>query len=151
MTPALIPPWYNKILGTMKVCYIRYFVTSVVYKQYQTKQFISLGQEKTVCYIRYFVISDLFISSFHCIYWAPKLPDEILIPCLKIQRQRKDRKFTFVIVILGMLSLWVKKSVQYALAIAYCEHNYCVRLSELYYVLLQYLCQMPELASRRII
>ena len=44
------------------------FVISVVKKQYKTKEINSLGQEKLVCYIRYFVISDLFISSFHCIY-----------------------------------------------------------------------------------
>ena len=31
------------------------------------KEINSLGPEKLVCYIRYFVISDLFISSFHCI------------------------------------------------------------------------------------
>ena len=48
------------------VCYIRYFVISVVKKQYKTKQINSLGPEKIVCYIRYFVISDLVISSFHC-------------------------------------------------------------------------------------
>ena len=53
-------------------CYIRYLVISVVNKQYKTKEINSLGPEKLVCYIRYFVISDLFISSFHCIqniYW----------------------------------------------------------------------------------
>ena len=50
------------------VCYIIYFVTSVVNKQYNTKEINLLGPEKLVCYIRYFVISDLFISSFHCIY-----------------------------------------------------------------------------------
>ena len=48
------------------VLYIRYFVISVVNKQYKTKEINSLGPEKLVCYIRYFVISDLFISSFHC-------------------------------------------------------------------------------------
>ena len=56
-------------------CYIRplynevplYFVISVVNKQYKTKEINSLALEKLVCYIRYFVISDLFISSFHCI------------------------------------------------------------------------------------
>ena len=48
------------------VCYIRYFVISVVNKQYKTKEINSLGPEKLVCYIRYFVISDLFRSSFHC-------------------------------------------------------------------------------------
>ena len=42
------------------------YLISVVNKQYRTKEFISLGQEKTGCYIRYFVISDLFITSFHC-------------------------------------------------------------------------------------
>ena len=49
------------------VCYIRYFVISVVNKQYKTKQIDSLGPEKIVCYIRYLVIADVFISSFHCI------------------------------------------------------------------------------------
>ena len=49
------------------VCYTRYFVISVVNKQYKTKEINSLGPEKLVCYIRYFVISDFFISSFHCI------------------------------------------------------------------------------------
>ena len=53
-------------LRTMKcVCHIRYFLVSVAYKQYKTKQFISLGPEKTACEVRYLVISDLFISSFH--------------------------------------------------------------------------------------
>ena len=61
--------------------YIRYFVRSVVYKQYKTKQFISLGLEKTVCYIRYFVISDLFILSFYCI---PD-PRTLLLPVSKYQ------------------------------------------------------------------
>ena len=49
------------------VCYIRYFVISLVNKQYKTKEINSLGPEKLVCYIRNCVISDLFISSFHCI------------------------------------------------------------------------------------
>ena len=48
--------------------YIRYLVISVVNKQYKTKQIMLLGPKKTVCYIRYFFISDLFISSFHCIW-----------------------------------------------------------------------------------
>ena len=47
------------------VCYIRYFVISVVNKQYKTKEINSLGLEKLVCYIRYFVISNLFIWSSH--------------------------------------------------------------------------------------
>ena len=49
------------------VCFIRYFVVSLVNKQYKTKEINSLGPEKLVCYIRYFCytcISDLFISSF---------------------------------------------------------------------------------------
>ena len=47
------------------VCYIRYFVISVVNKKKQkTKEINSLGPDKLVCYIRYFVISDLFI------HWA---------------------------------------------------------------------------------
>ena len=37
------------------VFYIRYFVISVVKKQYKTKQINSLGPEKIVYYIRYFV------------------------------------------------------------------------------------------------
>ena len=49
------------------VCYIRYFVISVVNKQHKTKEIHSLGLEKFVCYISSGVISDLFISSFHCI------------------------------------------------------------------------------------
>ena len=48
------------------VCYIRYFVISVVNEQYKTKEIHSLGLEKLVCYIRYCVISNLFITSFHC-------------------------------------------------------------------------------------
>ena len=48
------------------VCYIRYLVIPVV-----GKQLISMGPNKIVCYIRYFVISDLFISSFHCIWCTP--------------------------------------------------------------------------------
>ena len=54
------------------VCYIRYFVISVVNKQYKTKEINSVGPEKFVCYIRYFVISDLFISSFHCTSHVPQ-------------------------------------------------------------------------------
>ena len=45
-------------------CYIRYFVISVVNKQYKTKQFNSLVHGKIVCNIRYFATSDQFISSF---------------------------------------------------------------------------------------
>ena len=81
----LISGWKNKrntkswdqqnYLVITGFCYIRplynevplYFVISVVNKQYKTKEINSLGLEKLVCYIRYFVISDLFISSFHCI------------------------------------------------------------------------------------
>ena len=55
------------------VCYIRYFVILVVNKQYKTKEINSMGPEKLVCYIRYFVISDLFISSFHCIVFITNL------------------------------------------------------------------------------
>jgi len=47
--------------------YIRYFVISVANKQYKTKETNSLGPENSACYIRHFFISDLFISSFHCI------------------------------------------------------------------------------------
>ena len=51
---------YNEILGTEKFSllqvYIRYFVISVVNKQYKTKEINSLGPEKLVDYIRYFVI-----------------------------------------------------------------------------------------------
>ena len=56
----------TRSLGPRKCVYFRYFVISVVNKQYKTKEINSLGPEKLVCYIRYFVISDLFISSFHC-------------------------------------------------------------------------------------
>ena len=62
-----VETWYNEVLWTKNVCYIRYFVISVVNKQYKTKEINSLGPKKLVCYIRYFVISDLCISSFHCI------------------------------------------------------------------------------------
>ena len=65
---STVETWYNNILGTRNfVCYIKYFVISVVNKQYNTKESNSLGPEKLLCYIRYFVISDLFILSFHCI------------------------------------------------------------------------------------
>ena len=48
---------YNEILGTRKFCLLyQISCLSVVYKQYKTKEIISLGLEKTVCYIRYFVI-----------------------------------------------------------------------------------------------
>ena len=60
ITRSLGPRYY--------VCYIRYFVISVVNKQYKTKEINLLGPEKLVYYIRYFVISDLYISSFHCMW-----------------------------------------------------------------------------------
>ena len=43
------------------VCYMRYFViSSVVNKQYKTKEINSLGPENWFI-IRYFVLSDIFI------------------------------------------------------------------------------------------
>ena len=67
LTISTVETRYNETLGPRNVvCYIRYFVISVVNKQYKTKEINSLGPEKLVCYIGYFVISDLFISSFHC-------------------------------------------------------------------------------------
>ena len=64
--------WLNEILGTEKCCllYIRYFVISLVKKQFKTKKIYSLGPEKLVCYISGILLSDLFISSFH---WISKL------------------------------------------------------------------------------
>ena len=43
------------------VWYIRYFVISVVNKQYKTKEINSLGPEKLVCYVRYVVISGILL------------------------------------------------------------------------------------------
>ena len=58
---------YNEILGAENFFgNIRYFMISVVNKQYKTKEINSLGPKELVCFIRYFVISHLFISSFHC-------------------------------------------------------------------------------------
>ena len=73
---------YNEVLGTITFCLLyQIFCYIIIFKQCKTKQIVSLGPEKTVCYIRYFVISNLFISSFHCIYsdymHAGKMADKI--------------------------------------------------------------------------
>ena len=71
----------TRSFGTEKCCcYIRYFVISVVNKQYKTKQINSLGPEKLVCYYEVFCyIRGAFHQAFcQCFslttvisYWNP--------------------------------------------------------------------------------
>ena len=58
------------------VCYImRYFVISVVNKQYKTEEIYSLGPEKLVRYIRYFVINirSLYIEFPLYLYYGVEI------------------------------------------------------------------------------
>ena len=80
--PDTVETLYNVVLGTGKCCLL-----------YQVVCCISTQKTNNLCYwdwtiffyyIRYFVISDLIISSFHCItnhFHSPKIPVIVRFHC----------------------------------------------------------------------